>query len=220
MFSVLPASLISSTYTDRNSPFARLTNKHSQLKTFLQPCSNRTFSNCRSHNSPARKWPYKFLFERNDWVFHTGPRFWPFVLWQTRPNVWIFWLWNKNNVDASSILTWVYVDPASAACPEHPGSLEIMSMTFAAVIWDANDPCSVNTAYDPESSFTISPRSTTRPLYFWCFVSNSAFFKWQMSISGARWTFAPFVLASSITSFLLLTFVRSHAGIFSNFSHS
>ena len=41
-----------------------------------------------------------------------------------------------------------------------------------------------------------------------------------MSISEAKRTFAPFVLASSITSFLLLTFVRSHAGIFSNFSHS
>ena len=39
-------------------------------------------------------------------------------------------------------------------------------MTFAAVICDADDPCSVNTALDPESSITMSPRSTTRPLYF------------------------------------------------------
>ena len=46
MFSVMPAILISSTYTDKNSPLARLTNKHSQFKTFSQPCSNRTFSNC------------------------------------------------------------------------------------------------------------------------------------------------------------------------------
>ena len=45
--------------------------------------------------------------------------------------------------------------------------------------------------------------------------SNSAFFRWQMSISEAKWTFAPFVLVSSITSESLLTFVRSHAGIFS-----
>ena len=37
-------------------------------------------------------------------------------------------------------------------------------MTFAAVICDAGDPGSVNTAQDSESSFTISPRSTTRPL--------------------------------------------------------
>ena len=68
--------------------------------------------------------------------------------------------------------------------------------------------------------FTISPQSTTRPSYVWCFASNSAFFKWQMSISEAKWTFAPFVLASSITCFLLLTFVKSHAGIFSSFSYS
>ena len=41
-----------------------------------------------------------------------------------------------NNFDASSILTWVKTDTASAACPAYPGSLEIMSMTFAAVICD------------------------------------------------------------------------------------
>ena len=35
---------------------------------------------------------------------------------------------------------------ASTACPAHPGSLEMMSMTFAAVVCDAEDPCSVNTA--------------------------------------------------------------------------
>ena len=73
--------------------------------------------------------------------------------------------------------TWVLEDTASAACPAQPGNLEIISMTCAAVICDADDPCSVNTAYDPESSFTISPQSTTRPLYFWGFASNLAFFK-------------------------------------------
>ena len=61
MFTVLLASLISSTCTDRNIPLARLTNKHSQFKTFSQPCSNRTFSNCLSHESPARGWSYRFL---------------------------------------------------------------------------------------------------------------------------------------------------------------
>ena len=40
-----------------------------------------------------------------------------------------------NNSGAFSILTWVLEDTVSAACPAHPGSLEIMSMTFAAVIW-------------------------------------------------------------------------------------
>ena len=37
-----------STYTDKNSPLPRLTNEHSQFGTFSQPCSERTFSNCRS----------------------------------------------------------------------------------------------------------------------------------------------------------------------------
>ena len=78
-----------------------------------------------------------------------------------------------NNDGAPSIFTWEKADTASAACPAHPGSLDTMSMTFAAVICDADDPCSVNTAEDPESSFTMSPRSTIRPLHFWCFVSNS-----------------------------------------------
>ena len=67
---------------------------------------------------------------------------------------------------ASYIFTWEKADTASAACPAHRGSPDFMSMIFAAVIWDADDPCSVHTAYDPQSSFTMSPRSTTLPLYF------------------------------------------------------
>ena len=78
-----------------------------------------------------------------------------------------------NNDGASSILTWVYADIASAACAAHPGSLDIISITFAAVFCDADDPYSVNTAYDPESSFTMSPRSTTRPWYF-CFLTTQS----------------------------------------------
>ena len=50
------------------------------------------------------------------------------------------------NFGASSIFTWVQADAASAACPSQPGNLEMISMTFAAVICDADDPCSVNTA--------------------------------------------------------------------------
>ena len=51
-----------------------------------------------------------------------------------------------NHVGASSIFTWVQADTASAACPSQPGNLEMISVTFAAVICDADDPCSVNTA--------------------------------------------------------------------------
>ena len=34
------------------------------------------------------------------------------------------------NFGASSILTWVLADAASPACPEHPGSLDMISMTL------------------------------------------------------------------------------------------
>ena len=51
-----------------------------------------------------------------------------------------------NDDGASSMLTLCKDDIASAACPAHPGSLAMTSITFAAVICDADDPCSVNTA--------------------------------------------------------------------------
>ena len=54
---------------------------------------------------------------------------------------------------AASIFTWVLADTASAACPAHPGSLDMCVLTFAAVICDADEPCSVNTAEEPESFF-------------------------------------------------------------------
>ena len=40
--------------------FLRCTNKHSQFGIFSQPCFNRIFSNCLSHNSPANGWPHRF----------------------------------------------------------------------------------------------------------------------------------------------------------------
>ena len=46
----------------------------------------------------------------------------------------------ENNYGASSIFTWVQADTASAACPAHPGSLDMISITFAAVIYDADEP--------------------------------------------------------------------------------
>ena len=68
----------------------------------------------------------------------------------------------------------VQADTASAACPAQPGSLTKTYITFAAVMCDADEPCSVNTAQEPESLFTMSPRSTTWPLHFCYFGSNSA----------------------------------------------
>ena len=46
-------------------------------------------------------------------------------------------------------LTWVQAAFAFASCSAHPGSLDLTSVTFAAVICDAEDLCSVYVAYDP-----------------------------------------------------------------------
>ena len=39
-----------------------------------------------------------------------------------------------NNIGASSIFIWEKADIASAACLAHPGSLDMISMTFAVVV--------------------------------------------------------------------------------------
>ena len=51
-----------------------------------------------------------------------------------------------SNLGTYSIFTWVQADIASAACPAHPGILDMISMTFAAVICDYDESCSVHTA--------------------------------------------------------------------------
>ena len=58
-----------------------------------------------------------------------------------------------SNLRASSNCTWEKSDIASALCPSQPGNLAITSIIFAAVGWDADEPCSVNIASAPESSF-------------------------------------------------------------------
>ena len=54
IFCFFPANFMSSTYTDKNNPFSRCTNKRSQVETFSQPYFKRSFSNCLSHYSPAK----------------------------------------------------------------------------------------------------------------------------------------------------------------------
>ena len=83
----------------------------------------------------------------------------------------------------------------------------------AAVICDADDPCSVKTACDPESSLTMSPRSTSLPLYFWHWGSSSEFLRWQRSIKDAKWTFLLSFLAS-ITSFFVSDFRQRYLFLF------
>ena len=54
-FCFFPANFMASTYTDKNNPFSRCTKRHSQFGSFSQPCFNRIFSNCLSHNSPQEE---------------------------------------------------------------------------------------------------------------------------------------------------------------------
>ena len=58
-----------------------------------------------------------------------------------------------SNLRAFSNCIWEKSDIASAGCPSQPGNLAITSIIFAAVVWDADEPCSVNIASAPESSF-------------------------------------------------------------------
>ena len=60
MFCFFPAKLTSSTYADKNNPFSRCTNKHSQVETFSQPDFKRMFSNCLTNDNPAKRRPYRF----------------------------------------------------------------------------------------------------------------------------------------------------------------
>ena len=137
-------------------------------------------------------------FKRNDWVFHTGP-----CQMSGHSDLGILKI----------ILEHLPFSPgkantASAACPAHPGSLEMISMTFAAVICDADDPCSVEYCIRSRIIFhNIASEYNSTPAFSVPCLQFSIF---QMTCPSVRRNelFAPFVLASSITSFLLLTFVK------------
>ena len=61
IFCFFQFSLMSSTYTDKNNPLSRCTNKTFPIRNFFPIlCLNRIFSNCLSHNGPAKGWPYRF----------------------------------------------------------------------------------------------------------------------------------------------------------------
>ena len=120
---------MSSTYTNKNNPFLRCANKHSQLETFSQPYFNTSFSNYLSHNS--QRMTVQMSLKKNDRILHTRPWFGPFVSWQTNPSVWTFrFLEFSIFFVASSIFTLIKADTSSAACPAHPGSLDMISMTL------------------------------------------------------------------------------------------
>ena len=51
---------MSSTYTDKNNPFHGVRISILNWKPLSQPYFNRIFSNRLSHNNPAKRWPYRF----------------------------------------------------------------------------------------------------------------------------------------------------------------
>ena len=128
MFSVLSVILLSSTFTEKNSPSARLTNKHFQLKTFPQSCSNKTFSNSLLHRSPAEDDRTNSAQEERLNLPYWTTFLVICALKDVPKYLDIMTSEFLNNVEASSILTCVLADTASAAWPEHPGSLDIMSL--------------------------------------------------------------------------------------------
>ena len=87
------------------------------------------------------------------------------MFWKTHSYIQIFWFGILSSFWASSILTWVYADIASATCPSQSGSRAITFTTFAAVFRDADEPCSANTAQASGSSFTMSTGIVAQTLY-------------------------------------------------------
>ena len=60
------------------------------------------------------------------------------------------------------------------------GSLARTPIIFAAVIWDADEHCSVKSAQAPESSFFCVTSEHNPQLCFWYFGSNSACLRWPI----------------------------------------
>ena len=63
----------SSTYTDKNDPFSRCTKRYSQFGISPSHVSI-DFSNCLTHNSPARRWPWRFRSRGT-----TGSSYWTMI---------------------------------------------------------------------------------------------------------------------------------------------
>ena len=138
------------------------------------------------------------------------------------PNVWTFRLWEFSTIlEHLPFLAGYKQILHPAACPAHPGSLDMKSMTFAAVICDADDPCS--------SGYCIRSRIIFHNItseYNSTFVLFGALSPIRHSLNDRcpsvkqNELLRPSSLLHRSPLSLLLTFVRFHAGIFSNFSHS
>ena len=187
------------------------------VRNFSHPSSNYAFSNCLSHSNPANGRPYKIrsrgttgasIVSHDLGHLYRGRRI------QTSGHS-DLGIWS--NLGASSNLTWVWADTASAACPSQPSYLAITSMIFCNRHLGRRRALFSKNCVDSRVVFYNVSRCKTLPFHFCNFGFNSAFFEWHMSINVAKWTFLLSLCASWITSFLLLTFTKSHAAIVSSF---
>ena len=146
MFSFFPANLMSSTYTDKNNPFHGAQISIPNCK----PSPNRALIGFSQIAFPIIVLPKD---DRTDCVQEErlGLPYWT-MIWaicvvadESKCLDIPIWEFGKM-LERPPFFTWVYADTASAVCPAHPGNLEMISTTFAAVICDADDPYSVNTA--------------------------------------------------------------------------
>ena len=108
---------MSSTFTDKNTPCFRWTSKHSQFG-FFPTQVLKTPSNCLSHyNLASGGCPYDFLSRsttRSSMFAQAGPSDSGIL----------------SNLGASSKFTWVWGDPAPAACPSQSVNLAITSIDY------------------------------------------------------------------------------------------
>ena len=153
-------------YGQEQSSFSVSDKRHSRLRTFSHPFCNGTCSKFLFHNKPANGWPLGLCSTRT-----------------TRSSILskIFRMkisrWSDPNCRALLLRKLQQSGRTTHVRPEYkrrlhqspsltiPGQRDIVSRTFAAVMREADAPCSVNTAYPPVSSFTLSPLRTTLPLY-------------------------------------------------------
>ena len=204
MFCFFPANFLSSTDTDKNNPFSRCTNKHSQLETFSQPYFNRIFSSCLFHDNPAKRRLYRFRSRRTTGSsIYRGRR----IQMSGHSDLGIF-----NNFGTyfilsgyEQILHQLLVLRTLAVWIWYPWLLlPSLVMLMILVLWILYKIQNHLLHFRLGIQLDLCMFGALPPIRH---SSNG-----QMSISEAKWTFAPFVLASSITSDLLLTFVTSHAG--------
>ena len=189
---------MSSTYTDRNTPFWRCTLKHSQEVLSPVHIPSRPFrtvfptavllmgADSNSYQAVPRSLgfcPTNLLADGN-----RGSRIHNVLILRPLlvPRILVGWRWR----------------PAHSPPP----------------LATLKNPCSVNTAYEPESSFTTSRPSTTRPFAFMELRFQFRVLHIAEVHERRKWTVFAFFWC--LLNDLLLTFFPSLAGNFSHFSHS